>query len=156
MTINVLWKFSRNCEWQTERTIGLITMFVYNNFPASCSWHTIIFSFYKMLFQSSFSLFIWNGFIGNGTPNNTEREITYGWRENTEGNQPQEARWHVAYRSGCEHTGMYCSSVAGAAAAKCRLLAAPSGDVAGWWRVCGGASETLRQSVNQRAGQELH
>lgn len=62
MTINVLWKFSRNCEWQTERTIGLITMFVYNNFPASCSWHTIIFSFYKMLFQSSFSLFIWNGF----------------------------------------------------------------------------------------------
>lgn len=27
-------------------------------------------------------------FKGNGTPNNTEREITYEWRENTEGNQP--------------------------------------------------------------------
>lgn len=27
-------------------------------------------------------------FKGNGTPNNTEGEITLGWRENTEGNQP--------------------------------------------------------------------
>lgn len=153
MTINVLWKFSRNCEWQTERTIGLITMFVSLRLVADIQ---LYFLFTRCYFRVHSPYSYEMDFIGNGTPNNTEREITLGWRENTEGNQPQEARWHVAYRSGCEHTGMYCSSVAGAAAAKCRLLAAPSGDVAGWWRVCGGASETLRQSVNQRAGQELH
>ena len=68
MTINVLWKFSRDCEWQTVRTIELIIIFVYSNFqvkknPASRSWHTIIFSFSKMLFQSVFPLFIWNVFL---------------------------------------------------------------------------------------------
>lgn len=65
-------------------------------------------------------------------------------------------RGQVTYRSGGGHTGMHRSSAGGAAAAEYLLRSALFGDSTGWQLVCVGESETLRQSVSHRAGQQLH